>query len=197
MEWPKPKERSPVKRCEPGQRVLEAHVGQLAHGAGCQPVAAGLLAWEDLLLHDADVPAGLRPTSSRTRTRRARRPPRPRRRRARRGWVGRRGRGGGLGGRRDRLWSRDRRPRWSGRRLVPEVLGAGTPSWWPPPSWRPRPGPPSSWPERPSWPTSPSWPAPSSSPSTWPPAAPSWRVRREGSRREASRGHRRSAMKGF
>ncbi len=43
----------------PGQGPLDPHVGDLAHRAGCQPVAAGLLAGKDLLLHHGHVPARL------------------------------------------------------------------------------------------------------------------------------------------
>ena len=42
-----------------GQGLLEAHVGQLAHGTRRQPVPAGLDPGEVLLLHHDHVPAGL------------------------------------------------------------------------------------------------------------------------------------------
>ncbi len=42
-----------------GQGALDPHVGDLADRAGGQAVTAGLLAGEDLLLHQGHVPAGL------------------------------------------------------------------------------------------------------------------------------------------
>ncbi len=47
----------PVVAVVAGQGTLEAHVPELAHRAGRQPVAAGLLAGEVLLLHTEDVDA--------------------------------------------------------------------------------------------------------------------------------------------
>ena len=41
------------------QRALETHVGQLSHRPGREPVAAGLLPRELLLLHDHHVPPGV------------------------------------------------------------------------------------------------------------------------------------------
>ena len=41
-----------------GQGPLDPHVGDLSYGAGGQAVTAGLLAGEDLLLHQGHVPTG-------------------------------------------------------------------------------------------------------------------------------------------
>ena len=43
----------------PGQRGLDAHVGDLADGTGGEAVPAGLLPGEDLLLHQGHIPARL------------------------------------------------------------------------------------------------------------------------------------------
>ena len=148
------------------QGALEAHVGQLAHRPRREPVAAGLLPRELLLLHDHHVPAGVgQPEGAR----------------------GPRGPGAdddhvvhvlGAG----RAAARRR------RRGVPP----GAASWGP--SWRrlgcagvaaflaaalPR--------------ASPSWPPPASWPGLSPSSPPSSGRRARGSRREPSRGHRRSA----
>ena len=169
MERPKPKARRPRVAVRAGQGALEAHVGQLAHGPRREAVAAGLLPRELLLLHDDDVPAGVGQPVAAGGTRRARhrRPPRRgRARRPRRAAVA-------AGGRRGRC----RPAPWLGRRpSCRAALPRGLP-----PSWR-----------RPCR-ASPSWPPPASWPGPSPSAPPSWGRRAGGSRREPSRGHRRSA----